>query len=241
MIAENQIVPFEVSELPTGPWLVFAPHADDETFGMGGALLCARAAGIRTELVVITDGAMGGEQDDLVAIREQEARQAANYLGFEKLSFLREKDRGLEFSEVLAFNMTTLIEASRAKTVFFPAVMELHPDHRAAAQLVWRALQLLADDAVRAVSYEISVQSPVNCLLDISAQVEGKKAALALYKSQLEQNNYIDIVLALNKTRSFTLPESVSHAEGFYCYRSEQAQHSLQQIFEGFTSRLFPG
>ncbi len=29
--------------LPLGPWLVFAPHADDETFGMGRSLLKANS------------------------------------------------------------------------------------------------------------------------------------------------------------------------------------------------------
>ena len=38
---EHILVPFSVSELPPGPWLVFAPHSDDETFGMGGSLLKA--------------------------------------------------------------------------------------------------------------------------------------------------------------------------------------------------------
>jgi hypothetical protein len=38
---EHILVPFAPAALPPGPWLVFAPHADDETFGMGGSLLKA--------------------------------------------------------------------------------------------------------------------------------------------------------------------------------------------------------
>ena len=63
------LIPFQTSELPLGPWLVFAPHADDETFGMGGSLLKAKKYGIETHLVVLTDGAYGGNQEDLVKIR----------------------------------------------------------------------------------------------------------------------------------------------------------------------------
>ena len=36
---EDALIPFNTSPLPSGPWLVFAPHADDETFGMGGTLI----------------------------------------------------------------------------------------------------------------------------------------------------------------------------------------------------------
>ena len=33
---ESALIPFDTSPLPGGPWLIFAPHPDDETFGMGG-------------------------------------------------------------------------------------------------------------------------------------------------------------------------------------------------------------
>ncbi len=41
MIDEQQIVPYHTLPLPVaqGPWLVFAPHADDESFGMAGTLI----------------------------------------------------------------------------------------------------------------------------------------------------------------------------------------------------------
>ena len=70
---EHELIAFSTSELPAGPWLVFAPHADDETFGMGGTLLKAKKAGIATHVIVLTDGALGGDQDDLVSVRESVA------------------------------------------------------------------------------------------------------------------------------------------------------------------------
>jgi len=36
MIEEHHLIPHQVSEIPPGPWLVFAPHPDDEDFTMGG-------------------------------------------------------------------------------------------------------------------------------------------------------------------------------------------------------------
>ena len=61
MLMEHELLPYTASELPEGPWLVFAPHADDETFGMGGSLLLAAEQNIETHVVFVTDGALGGE------------------------------------------------------------------------------------------------------------------------------------------------------------------------------------
>ena len=63
---EDTLIPFNVSQLPPAPWLVFAPHADDETFGMGGTILKAKEQDLETHLVVLTDGYKGGEEDELV-------------------------------------------------------------------------------------------------------------------------------------------------------------------------------
>ena len=38
---ESVLIPFDTSPLPDGPWLIFAPHPDDEAFGMGGSILKA--------------------------------------------------------------------------------------------------------------------------------------------------------------------------------------------------------
>ena len=74
---ESAFIPFETSDLPEGPWLVFSPHADDETFGMGGTLIKAASAGLETHLVVLTDGALGGKEENLVDVRETEVKRAA--------------------------------------------------------------------------------------------------------------------------------------------------------------------
>ena len=65
---EETLIPFNPSRLPPDPWLVFAPHADDETFGMGGAILKAKEQDLKTHLVVLTDGSQGGKADGLVEI-----------------------------------------------------------------------------------------------------------------------------------------------------------------------------
>lgn len=228
---EHRLIPFQTSALPSGPWLVFAPHADDETFGMGGSLLKASEAGIETHLVVMTDGALGGDRKNLVDVREREVHQAAEILGISSVECWQQPDRGLTVSEELVNRISQKVGEVSAASIFFPGPLELHPDHRMTSLLVWAALQQLAEKLTANVySYEITVQNPVNLLIDISLQKPRKEQAMAVYASQNDENNYEEIVLSLDKGRTFTLPAEVSHAEGFYQYSREELGTSLKEV-----------
>lgn len=229
---EHRLIPFETSPLPPGPWLVFAPHADDETYGMAGSLLKADAAGIETHLVVMTDGALGGSAEDLVDVRNQEVRDAAKMLGIDSLDGWQEPDRGLALSEALVARIAQKIRDVGAASIFFPGPLELHPDHRITALLVWAAIQQLgsAGEMRNAYSYEIGVQNPVNIFIDISEQRPRKEEVMAIYASQNDENNYEELVLSLDKGRTFTLPANVSHAEGFYLFTKEELAKPLREV-----------
>ena len=226
---EHQLVPFHTEILPCmeGPWLVFAPHPDDESIGMGGTLAKAAQRGISTHLVVLTDGALGGAHPDLVRVRQQEVQAAARCLGMQSIRFVDEPDRGLRVHELLVQRIATIILELAPAAVFFPGVQEFHPDHRNAALLVWQVLQRLSSAAPLAIAYEITGQSPANCLVDISAEIAVKEQAIAAYPSQLSEKNYWELVQALNKLRTLTLPASVTWAEAFYCFSKEELQLSL--------------
>jgi len=232
MMNENQIVPYTDVSLPVegGPWLVFAPHADDETFGMGGTLAKATAQGIQVHLVVMTDGALGGQIENLTDIRKAEACQAAEMLGLEKPVFLNNRDRGLKCNNESINQALKEIQRIGPVAVFFPGAFELHPDHRMRALFVWQALQNLGQNTIKPVSYEILVQSPVNQLVDITAYISRKKAVMELYESQLSENSYIDIALAMNSLRSLTLSPDIRYAEGFYIYEMDQLTNDLTSI-----------
>jgi len=229
---EHTLVPFSVSELPPGPWLVFAPHPDDETFGMGGSLLKASCQGIETHVVVLTDGALGGHRENLVSIRQREVKEAARILGLEGLHLWAEPDRGLNESDSLRREIAELISEIQPKSVFFPGPLELHPDHRATGFLVWSALQITNLSKLKPfiLSYEISVQNPINTLVDITEQMPGKVNAMQVYASQNEENNYPDVVIALNKSRTLTLSPEVEYVEGFFQYSVKDLQIPLRDM-----------
>ncbi len=232
MIDENQIVPYSDVPLPVeeGPWLVFAPHADDESFGMGGTLAKATETGIQVHLVVMTDGALGGELENLANIRKVEACNAAAMLGLEQPVFLNNRDRELKFDNETIQGVLGQIQRINPAAVFFPGVFELHPDHRMTALIVWQALQDLGQTGIKPVSYEILVQSPVNTLVDITSYISTKKAVMDLYESQLAENSYIDIAIAMNSLRSLTLGPQVIHAEGFYTFTQDDLKKDLKTI-----------
>lgn len=238
---EHKLIPFETSPLPPGPWLVFAPHADDETYGMAGSLLKAHAEGIQTHLVVLTDGALGGSAEALVEVRNKEVQQAAKILGISSVDSWQQPDRGLTVSAALVERVCQKISELGVASIFFPGPLELHPDHRNTALLVWSAVQKLGNEAAgtNAYSYEIGVQNPVNLFIDITAQRPRKEQAMAVYGSQNEENNYEELVLSLDKGRTFTLDSQVSHAEGFYHYSREQLQLSLQEVTHNIIDLYF--
>ncbi len=214
-LIESDFLPYSAGELPPGPWLVLAPHPDDETFGMGGTILRATGAGIAVDVIVLTDGALGGEDDgSLVATREREALAASAILGLRTIEFWREPDRGLEPKTQLVERLVREIRSRRPGTLFFPSITEPHPDHRAAAIIGWEASRR-SSFAALPVAYEISSQGPVNLLLDITGPFPDKRRAMDVYASQEADRPYTRRIEAQNIARTWSLPAPVEYAEAF--------------------------
>ena len=217
---EDQLIPYKASPLPGGPWLVFAPHPDDETFGMGGSLLLAKAQGIDVDLVVMTDGGEGSDAaiDNLVEIREAETLEACQQLGIRECQFWRQPDRQLKGSEALARNIIQLISEKKPAHIFIPSFLEYHPDHRATSEIVWDAAASIETPDFALVSYDITSLGPCNLLIDTSSVKEAKQAIMGVYHSQISNHRYVQIVQGIDIARTFSLGSQVSAAEGFFVY-----------------------
>ena len=239
---EPVLLPFSASALPPSPWLVFAPHADDETFGMGGSLLKAKQENVSSHVVVVTDGALGGDGADLVGIRQDEIRKAGELLGLASLTFWDVPDRQVLINAELISRAAEEIRKIRPASVFFPAALEIHPDHRATGHIVWQAIQKVMSGGLtpQAYAYEIGVQNPINMLIDITAQQKAKEEVMAIYASQNSENNYPELVTALDKGRTFSLPPEVKFAEGFYRFTAEELQVDLKQAMRQIIERYYP-
>jgi LmbE family N-acetylglucosaminyl deacetylase len=83
------------------PFIVLAPHPDDESLGCGGLIAEACRQGSRAKVVIVSDGAGSHPNskayppDRLTSLREVEAKQAGAALGLkpEDMCFLRLPDR----------------------------------------------------------------------------------------------------------------------------------------------------
>src|SRR5260370_11676547 len=126
-------------------------HPDDQEFTVGGTLAKWARAGCEVVTVCITSGGAGSNKytpldmtrHALVAIREDEQREACRLLGVKETIFLRYEDGMLEPSIGLRRELTRLIRRHRPETVvcgdptmrFFGTTYMNHPDHRVAADV----------------------------------------------------------------------------------------------------------
>src|ERR1700761_1310100 len=81
--------------------LMVGAHADDIDFGASGTVAKWAKEGAEIHYLVITDGSKGSSDPDmtpekLIAMREQEQKDAAATLGAREVHFLRYEDAMLE-------------------------------------------------------------------------------------------------------------------------------------------------
>lgn len=244
---EEDYTPFNTVELLNNTVLVLAPHADDESFGCGGSLIHHVNNDDHIKIVILTDGSKGdfaGEYtiEDYILKREEEARKACEILGVSDIEFWGNPDRDLRVDENNINRMAKLLENYNPTLVYVPSPLEFHTDHRAAANIIWRALQKTKTKCQVAFS-EINTAIRVNSLVDISETADQKKEACDSYFTQLKNIPYTEMSLGLNRFRALTVSASCSYAEGFYVMDSDEIlQHpieyfSKQQFFSAFTEK----
>jgi LmbE family N-acetylglucosaminyl deacetylase len=228
MKTEDQLIPFHGTD-PTGKRvLVLAPHPDDETIGCGGTLALHAAAGDPVRVVILTNGAKGDmsgrfAREDYIALRRQETLAACACLGIADVMFLDHEDRELAYAPTLLSDLTAWIDTYLPDVIYAPSPLEFHPDHRTAADLAVRAVRFCRTQP-QLFFYEVGQPVQVDMLVDITGVVDRKNQAIQQYRSQLAERPYDDVALALNRFRSLTLSQEVTHAEGFVrasCFEPE--------------------
>ena len=172
--------------------LVFGPHPDDLEIGLGGTIAKHVARGHRVGLCDLTRGELGtnGTPDDRLA--ESEAARAVLGASWRENLRLPDGDIGSDPSHVRA--VVELIRRARPKTIAVPYHRDRHPDHVAASRLLTRAAFLsgltryaAAGEKWRAdwlLYYFINDSARPSFVVDVSAQYETKRAALACHRSQ---------------------------------------------------------
>ncbi|MEJ5300283.1 MAG: glycosyltransferase [Thermodesulforhabdaceae bacterium] len=223
---EEYLIPYQPSDIPEGPYLIIAPHPDDETFGMGGTIALAARRGIRVFVVIVTDGSQAGDSQT----RQSEAVAATGILGVEKVICWGIADRKVEENQLLFHKkLPSIVEEVKPRTVFLPSPFEFHPDHRATTIFAWEILKEIGFTG-QVWLYEITKQGEANRLIDITSTIDVKKQAIQAYTSQLKERPYEDTVLALNRARAFSLSPDVLYAEGFYALETMETPFDVLRI-----------
>ncbi|MGJ3232422.1 MAG: PIG-L deacetylase family protein [Oceanicaulis sp.] len=188
--------------------LVLAPHPDDETCGCGGLLAMAAAAGVRIDVVLLTDGTASHRASDshpparLAALRRAEMARALRRLNCRA----RPVRLGLPDGDCELLSATDLAPARRRlervlrraapDLILAPWRRDPHGDHRAGAVIARRAAVRAAPRA-RLAEYDVWTAltgepgdqprpgevDPV--ALDVRPVLSAKRRALAAHASQL--------------------------------------------------------
>ena len=129
------------------PFVVVAPHPDDESLGCGGLIAGACRQGLRGKIVIVSDGAGSHPNskayppDRLSSLREQEATQAGAELGLKpgEMLFLGLPDRFVpckgEAAERAIGVIVGCVKEIGAGSLFVSWRHDPHSDHAASYQI----------------------------------------------------------------------------------------------------------
>jgi LmbE family N-acetylglucosaminyl deacetylase len=103
--------------------LVVGAHPDDCEFGAGGVAFEWARLGCQVHFLIVTDGSKGSagcpdRPEELVALRREEQKDAAELLGVKNLHFLGFADGELEYNEVLLGKLVESLRTIRPRVVF---------------------------------------------------------------------------------------------------------------------------
>jgi len=214
---ESDIYPYSVTDLSQKDAIVLAPHPDDESFGCGGSIARHTANGSRIKVIFLTDGDKGDFAGrfgkDYTRIRRNSAEKAMSILGVEDYEFWGYKDRGLHLKEEEVLEkLLNAIRTFSPSLIYAPSPYEAHPDHKITSRIAMKAFK---KTGITALFYEVLMALSPGILVDITPEIEKKKKAACSYHTEISYNDYVEIVVGLNRFRSATLPGNVMYAEGF--------------------------
>ncbi len=202
--------------------LAFAAHRDDSEITCGGTLVRMVEKGYKVGACDLTQGEMGTRGS--AAERQAEAEEASKVMGLAV-----RVNCGLPDAEV--FNVreyqarvVEVLREHRPKAVIVPGHEQRHPDHRITPQLVFDAcflagLEKFGKGAKHRPSKILYVHSSFEdrkpgFVVDVTAQMEKKIAAVMAYRSQFpDRDKTVEWLRA--RARAYGLLIGTTYGEGF--------------------------
>ena len=197
--------------------LVFGPHPDDLEIGFAGSVALHVSLGFRVGLCDLTRGELGSNGTPEEREREADAARAA--LGAAWRVNLGWPDGDIDGRVSQALDLVRLVRTSKPRTVVAPYWNDRHPDHRAASDVITRAvfkagLRRFAPDCGDpwrpdwVCYYFINDSDPASFGIDVSAHYETKRKALACHRTQFAPSTGDSVETRLTRPQFQQLIES---------------------------------
>jgi LmbE family N-acetylglucosaminyl deacetylase len=220
--AERCPLPEALARPPRGRVLALAPHADDDVIGCGGTCALHVEQGDPVRVVVVYSGVAGDpdrrwDPDELVRVRQEEARRGGAHLGIDDYEFWgypEGHEPALPELLIAVRRVAATVAKLRPDVVYAPWVGEHHVDHHVTARVVRMGLALAGYDGA-AWGYEVWSPLVATRIVDITPMYERKVAALREHRSQLEYLDHEHKGLGMNAHRSLYLPRESRYGEAF--------------------------
>lgn len=204
--------------------LVFAAHPDDAELSCSGTIIKYLKAGKKVGIVDLTAGEMGTR--GTAATRKIEAENANQIMGISVRENLNLPDCFFENNKDNQLKIIQMIRKYQPQIVLANAITDRHPDHGRAAQLVEHAsfqsgllkIETLENGKSQAPHRPQAVYHYIqdtyiqpDFIIDITAEIDLKKAAILAYQTQFFDPNstepqtyisspdFIETVLARNR------------------------------------------
>ncbi len=191
--------------------LCIAPHADDESIGMGGTLYKYNK---NFKVVCLTNGIKGIKSlppEEAKQKRKEEFESALKKADINDFQVLDIDDKSI----ITQYEKFEKLDISDFDYIFIPNILDQHVDHKSVAINLNRLLKEKAHKKdLKILLYEVWSALPMpNAYVGISDCVEKKKEMINSHSSQVEVKDYTSKAISLNSYRG--LPHNIEYAEAF--------------------------
>ena len=182
-----------------GPWLVIAPHPDDEVLGCGGTIARVSKEGAAVHVAVVTRGTAPAFSEEMTATVRSEACAAHTHLGVRETHWLDFPAAQLFETPHASLNagLSDLVRELRPHTLLIPFLGDMHMDH----QLIFLSSlvaarphqaeyprRILAYETVSETNWNapyLTAAFTPNVFIDIEDTLERKLEAAGMFRSQI--------------------------------------------------------
>lgn len=191
--------------------LCIAPHANDESIGMGATLYKYSK---NFKVICLTNGIKGIKNlppEEAVKKRKEEFSNAMEVASINDFEFLDVDDKYV-ISEYEKFKNIDIFDYDY---IFIPNILDQHVDHKSVALNLNRLLkEKQYKKGVQILFYEVWSTLPIpNAYVDVSDCIDKKREMIDAHVSQVAVKDYTSKAIALNSYRG--LPHDVDFAEAF--------------------------